>query len=449
MKTLKLVALIDGEETDVGRCHPGQARIMQKKGLADFRDGKLYLRETVPPVDNGNIHINVEGMDPMGVLHTVNEALRASYPLGRQVVGEGDPPASPFVAVEDGVVPVFKPRPYRPAPIDEAALEEAGVEPGEWMDVVKERAKHDEVKDVWMHQLSDLLRAYRQRIALGHRCYAHDDMWNRHVGFVDEATSEFCYVTITELKEARLYRADAEPFGIPAAEIVAAFKTVDGRTRLFGVSDLGDANVPPPDDDIEWDPAPVQLEEPEVPVGLHNLLDESLPPPLTPDETVAERAERKRAVSAASPVVLTSAHGWTHFAWPDAYPAIPVTTLDPDGNVVPFPTPPPPNPRPLGRTGFVVRDLPEVRTGVYKRAQGRLYRVWTDGSGWDVSVLQEDGTYRHESSHTSLDVIEEFSGKRDFAAAGFRAQLDAAEEMITSPDPMTRAKQVQGKHTPA
>jgi hypothetical protein len=42
-KTVKLVAVVDGEPTPVGRCHPGQARILQKQGLAEWKEGKLWL----------------------------------------------------------------------------------------------------------------------------------------------------------------------------------------------------------------------------------------------------------------------------------------------------------------------------------------------------------------------------------------------------------------------
>jgi len=42
-KTMKLIALVGGEEVIVGRCHPGQARILRKAGMAEFDKGKVVL----------------------------------------------------------------------------------------------------------------------------------------------------------------------------------------------------------------------------------------------------------------------------------------------------------------------------------------------------------------------------------------------------------------------
>lgn len=44
-KNIKIIALVGGEEIDVGRCHPGQARIMRKNGLAEWKKDKLVLTQ--------------------------------------------------------------------------------------------------------------------------------------------------------------------------------------------------------------------------------------------------------------------------------------------------------------------------------------------------------------------------------------------------------------------
>jgi len=43
--TIKMIAVVDGKETTVGRCHPGQARILRKQGLAEWKDGKLVFHQ--------------------------------------------------------------------------------------------------------------------------------------------------------------------------------------------------------------------------------------------------------------------------------------------------------------------------------------------------------------------------------------------------------------------
>jgi hypothetical protein len=48
-KTVKLMTVVDGQNRAVGHCHPGQARLLQKQGLAAWREGKLWFH--TPPED--------------------------------------------------------------------------------------------------------------------------------------------------------------------------------------------------------------------------------------------------------------------------------------------------------------------------------------------------------------------------------------------------------------
>ena len=38
--SVKMVYILDGVEKSVGRCNPGQARLLQKSGAAEFKNGK-------------------------------------------------------------------------------------------------------------------------------------------------------------------------------------------------------------------------------------------------------------------------------------------------------------------------------------------------------------------------------------------------------------------------
>jgi len=69
--TIKMIAVVDGKETTVGRCHPGQARILRKQGLAEWKDGKLVFQQapSTPP-------------DAVGVLERV-EAHSEPIPIER------------------------------------------------------------------------------------------------------------------------------------------------------------------------------------------------------------------------------------------------------------------------------------------------------------------------------------------------------------------------------
>jgi hypothetical protein len=47
-KSIKLVALVGDEEVVVGRCHPGQARILRKNGMAEWKKDSLVLLGAIP-----------------------------------------------------------------------------------------------------------------------------------------------------------------------------------------------------------------------------------------------------------------------------------------------------------------------------------------------------------------------------------------------------------------
>lgn len=154
--------------------------------------------------------------------------------------------------------------------------------------------------------------------------------------------------------------------------------------------------TPVPDEEIEWGVPMVDSTADEVvAVGMAHMFEPVLPEPLSPEETVAERASR---IPLQNPEVSHPVAGWTHFAWPDAYEAIPVRAhMDEHGSTAPYPVIPP------DATLAEYRFPRPSRTGVYQRVKERLYRVWSDGSGWDVSVLQKDGTYLLESEHQSVE----------------------------------------------
>ena len=92
MKTVKMVAVIDGEEVSIGKCHPGQARIMQKQGMAEWKDGKLLLFAPKPPAfrysDGGiTVELSQEELEMMPRMDSFAEDFIATLqpgPVGRQ-----------------------------------------------------------------------------------------------------------------------------------------------------------------------------------------------------------------------------------------------------------------------------------------------------------------------------------------------------------------------------
>src|SRR3989344_5410759 len=54
-KTIQMVMLIDGKEVPVGTCHPGQALILRKNGLAEWDKNHIVLLSKVGiPKPEGN-----------------------------------------------------------------------------------------------------------------------------------------------------------------------------------------------------------------------------------------------------------------------------------------------------------------------------------------------------------------------------------------------------------
>ena len=48
-RSIKIVTLLGDEEVVVGRCHPGQARILRKAGMAEWQKDKLLRSEERHP----------------------------------------------------------------------------------------------------------------------------------------------------------------------------------------------------------------------------------------------------------------------------------------------------------------------------------------------------------------------------------------------------------------
>ena len=65
-KTIKLLTVVDGDPQTVGRCYPGQAHLLQKQGIAEWKDGKLWLKE--PSSHNVTVSLSLEVKVPRTVV---------------------------------------------------------------------------------------------------------------------------------------------------------------------------------------------------------------------------------------------------------------------------------------------------------------------------------------------------------------------------------------------
>lgn len=519
MSLVKLMLLVGGKATPIGSCHPGQARLLQKAGRAEWKDGKLWLIDaaqeesedrplTEPtthtaqeffdvlrdrilaghhliPADDPHsllkgfadqeqddvvsirlsdlkrtydplVSINIDTSGQMDavqrVFETVSQALALSHanqtmaerhtylpkghpashdPLGTALSASArkalaaaiaQPPLGtpPTPIGRTGMVVRLLPEEHTPAvpadfwvypplELDDEALLEAGVEPGEWQDKIKFRSRSvSSTKDCEVSSFRSLLREYRRRVGLGHPIHAYDDHQSRMVGFLDDegtetATSEYVCVSLTRIGLAGLTDDDATPFGMPLSTLMEMLRTPTGREQVFGKwASEGTEDVLDDDPCIEWGDGGVPETPPEfflhIPVGSDNVVQ---PVDLTPKdgESPADRAAAVAQERASQPRPPRRVTGWTSFRWPEAHTCTPVyAPINEHGDLAPHPPIPEMKEQaPLTGEGFF--QAPDIRYGVYRRVKDHLFRVWTTGV-WDESVMQDDGTYNLSSTHT-------------------------------------------------
>lgn len=359
-KSVRMFAVIDGTPTEVGQCHAGQARLLRKKGLAEWREGKLWLAEPVvaPPV---------------------------APPPVEALVG---PKLGPKLGARIPDWRWLNSKEYRLF-----ILREAGVDTSFWADGdVVEGINHNSrpaLADVRMGSVSALLFEFRRRLGLGHEMCAHDDPKCLLIGFLDFDASEYVSIPLTTLRETLGARVEeATAFGIDPHDMRDLFKTEEGRKSLFGDGDygLGEPGGETTDVDdlpeIDWGELPPNVSKvffPQHRVGLQKVVPPADLSSITEDRQLHMKLIRE-AHKGKYNFPLGRTDGWTHFEQGGANVVIPVSH-----NGAPHPVP---------------TDT-EV-FGLFKREGGRLVRVWVQGrdAGWDVSVLQEDDTYQLEVEHT-------------------------------------------------
>lgn len=373
-KSVKMFTLLDGKPSEIGQCHAGQARILCKKGIAEWKDGKLWLLP--PPPKESHVHVTIPAEAPVeDILAEISKALNK-----RDTYRDVSPGGQGALVTRHE----FKSTPE----YLEAILREAGVDTSEWdAKGWYTLSPTPEYKEVSVASLPSFISEYRRRLGHGHEVCSYDDPRVRTIGFLDYTAREFVTIPITAVKERGFCQTDADALGVSLENLRAMICTAEGRSILFGA---GDADVSwsgwsdTPLEDIDWGEMPPDvsaLYNPDIPISL----DRIAPPvrfEIKDGESYAEcRTRVQEERRAAFKFSLAPIPGWTFFAVAGTHDVIPVLK---DGK--PHPTSP--------------TDVPVY--GLYKRVQGRLFRVWVQGcdAGWDESILQEDCTYKLSVSHT-------------------------------------------------
>ena len=364
--TVKMYTLIEGEATCIGQCHAGQARLLRKKGLAEWKDGKLWLSS---PANTSTVHITLPSEASVDAVMGVMQGVSAKFAAVKEV------PETVEVSTLS----------HNDINVDSltAVCCEAGIAPLHFPDILElAKRTHREVQVVSVLGMPELLGGFQFRLALGHDMAAYDDPKARRIGFIDYDKNEYVYSSLSNLKLYPLTESDAEAFGVPLDTLRTLFFSASGRASIFGGTEYYEWGSGCEEELPEtgmWTTAPdvSAVFNPTIPVGRGCPHPVKLDP-LREGESMQERLVRIREEAKANPP-LKSVYGWTRFTAPGAHPAIPVYQ---NGAQHPAPE--------------------NEWAGYFKRAHDRLYRVWARGrdAGWDESLLQEDDTYRVIIEHT-------------------------------------------------
>jgi hypothetical protein len=384
-KTIKVLSVINGAEVEVATCHPGQARILQKRGLASWKSGKLYLMD-LAEAETPDGESPKDSVVPMGPL----EIQVASVVVGSTL---------------------------------QEILEDAGVvDYLEWADLVSTGGGTPRMSNVEVDSTGALFREFAQRISLGHKTHYYEDIHALTLGFLDLDADEYVCMAISCLRKSWSSQSVINKLGLglTAEQIQEALGTREGREKLFGRQDSF------------WGNEEAETEEGRpIPYGLWGEAPQTL---LDTNPTVGSSV-RTLNLSPSSNIdefltKLDAAHdgfhfptypGWTSFKWPGCEEVLPV--FDAPGRAHP----------PIGHVRFNAKGHPDrgFRYGLYRRVGSKLYRVWNEEREvhWDESILSDDGTYRlsqefhHDTMVNGMPLT--FRNAVGCAEAAIRAQVDS------------------------
>ena len=392
-KTIKMVAVVDGEEKSVGRCHPGQARLLRKQGFAEWKDGKLVLSE--PPGEPEEVVINIESSNPQETFDVLQAALKVrtrplpefGVPWERVLKRDGEPSGTWRRPLGDTVQQLAK----------EVLEEEMGAIDPEGLVIMWDYnghpysamtplphgdptapGPHEPPTDTICGSLREFCEIIAARKALDHTLASCDDPKRRMIGFIDYNDNEVVNVGLGSIKEGLTEEA-VDPLGIGLEAFKKAVGSFSKRADLFSNGQeephrvLTDEELSAIDDVEMWETAPrhpcnAEIGKPEydeeggyLRIPMHGI-----------DSTRALRSITDLVVGRTPEKIRASYPGWKSFTWPNDADVI--ETFDHEG--VAFPD-----------------VLATLEGGVYRRVQTEdasyLVRVFsTFRKAWlDISTM--------------------------------------------------------------
>jgi len=171
-KTIKMVAIINGEEVSVGRCHPGQARLLRKHGMADWVKGQLVLPQVLDTPDQ--IRLQDGGVSLSGSMAEISKFLGDKTPESWR---QGFVPSEVFSEIAKE--------------IDEEGL----------VSLDGEMYRFDG-ETVDCGSLEEWVLALRDAQEKGHELYSSDDPKRMKLGFTNDTTNTWYSLGIRRVKMA-------------------------------------------------------------------------------------------------------------------------------------------------------------------------------------------------------------------------------------------------------
>ena len=209
-----MVVHLDDHEVVVGQCHPGQARILRKNGMAEWEKDKLVLKQAID-YNSWIQALHKDGVAPEEIKH--------------------------IVAREAGWGP------YRPETFVKEVLFSNTVSPEQWAEagdlqdslrLMKETEERDS------EDLKSWLTELKNRKAQGHTIYTCEDPRALKLGFMDHDEGIWFKISLRKIKMAT--DEDFQELGIDRSVLASS----QGREELIGgwdflkMPDVGNVEIP-------------------------------------------------------------------------------------------------------------------------------------------------------------------------------------------------------------
>lgn len=216
-KSVKLLARAGEEVVCVGRCHPGEARILRKNGFAEWSNdhGGLVLNLSAP-ADTGV----GEGHEPWAKLKAFLDAQNAK---------PTDPKGFPVIDTDPRTLSEIRATIGMWSPAESFTVDDEGNPVRVTSEVEQIMCK---TAAEWFGHIADGRR-------VGHTLYPCDDPKARQLGFVDHEEDKAYMVSI--FRVSGMSDEDLAPmveFGLTPADVRQLMRTEVGHHKLLGCGDL-------------------------------------------------------------------------------------------------------------------------------------------------------------------------------------------------------------------